>query len=316
MQKLEAPWIEDRLKRIASTLIESHRLGDGETIARYAARIPDVARLPAKRQFMRLIQVFHPDRLVVFVRDVAECRERDDAPGLLKIEALLEYADSGVSRARSPGTRQSDAGRSGGHSRERAERYEFRGERESYEYGEDDFGYGDEEQRNDEYENYECDDYEDSEFEGEDPFAEGSFMDAIKREFFGNCDLYPTRFEIEQFTGELDLSDYGLGDLSGADSCVNVTSLNLSTNHIDNAWPLRDLANLEFLDLSSNELESADDLASLSSLVELDLSFNAIDDVAFLLSLPALKCVSLVGNPVRDRSVLERLAANGVTVVI
>lgn len=299
MQKLEAPWIEDRLKRIASTLIESHRLGDGETIARYAARIPDVARLPAKRQFMRLIQVFHPDRLVVFVRDVAECRAREDASGLLKIEALLDYAETARPPARP--------------SRERGERYEFRGERETYEYGEDDFGYGDEEQRNGEYENYECDDYEG---EAEDPFAEGSFMDAIKREFFGNCDLYPTRFEIEQFTGELDLSDYCLDDLSGAEACVNVTSLNLAMNRIDNVWPLRDLANLEFLDLSSNELESADDLASLASLVELDLSFNAIDDVAFLLHMGALKCVSLVGNPVRDRSVLDRLAKNGVTVVI
>jgi hypothetical protein len=314
MQKLEAPWIEDRLKRIASTLIESHRVGDGETIARYAARIPDVARLPAKRQFMRLIQVFHPDRLVVFVRDVAECRARDDGPGLLKIEALLEFAEAGLSRGRSSGARQSDGGRSGGPSRERAERYEYRNERETYEYGEDDFGYGDEEQRNDEYENYECDDCEGD--EADDPFAEGSFMDAIKREFFGNCDLFPTRFEIEQFTGELDLSDYCLDDLSGAEACVNVTSLNLAMNRIDNAWPLRDLHNLEFLDLSSNELDSADDLASLSSLVELDLSFNAIDDVAFLLQMGALKCVSLVGNPVRDRSVLDRLAKNGVTVVI
>lgn len=306
MQKLETLWIEDRLKKIAATLIESHRNGDGETIALYAGRIPEISRLPPKRQFMRLIQVFHPDRLAVFIRQIADCREAGDKDALANIEVLLDFTER-TPNARSDRSSRSDRRERGaGEQRGAGEHDESWSEQETYEYGEDDFGFGYEVPKSDEYDDYEEDDL----------FAEGSFMEAIKREFFGNCDLYPTKFEVEQFTGELDLSDYGLDDLSGAESCVNVTSLNLAMNRIDNVWPLRDLVHLEFLDLSSNELESADELAGLASLVELDLSFNDIDDVAFLLSLSALKCVSLVGNPVRDRSVLEKLGKLGVTVVI
>lgn len=304
MQKLDPPWLEDRLRKIAALLIEAHRNGNHELIARYALRVPDMEKGSPKRQFMRLIQVFHPDRLVVYVRQVSDCRSAGNEKGLAALEALLEYesAEGAVSQRRRqtrPESRDDRADRTGDY-----------GFTETYGFGEDDFGYG-EETSDDVYETYESGDYEE-----EDPFEEGSFMDAIKREFFGNLDLWPTEHEISQFEGELDLSDYDLRDLSGAEYCVNVSSLNLAMNRIDNVWPLRDLTSLEFLDLSSNNLEVADDLGELCGLKELDLSFNEIDDVSFLLRLPLLACVSLIGNPVKDLGVLEELRKRGVAVIM
>ncbi|MFA6507199.1 MAG: hypothetical protein WCT14_13965 [Treponemataceae bacterium] len=298
MQKFDSAWIEERLKRISALLIEAHRSGRQDTISRYAQRIAVVHSGSPKRQFMQLIQVFHPDRLAVYVKQVADHRSLGDDAGLQTLEKLLEYETFSGTITRRHRTEPS------------ARTYEEYGFDETYSYGDDDFGFGEDTARDEEA------DFGDDDFEDADPFAEGTFMDAIKREFFGNLELYPTKFEIEQFEGELDLSDYDLNDLSGAEFCVNITSLNLAMNEIDNIWPLRELSRLEFLDLSSNSLENADDLGELIALKELDLSFNDIDDIAFLLKLPLLVCVSLVGNPVKDRSVLEKLRKRGVMVIL
>jgi len=307
MQKFESAWIEERLKKIAAVLIEAHREGDLDLLSRYAMRVPEIRKAPPKRQFMQLIQVFHPDRLVVFVRQVADFRVKGDSAGLNALEILLEYLPS-EKPARIPGHPAH-----GGRRKDYGNVTDF-GFDETYGYDEDDFGYGEDDfdDREDDFEDADLGDHAPGE---ENPFAEGTFMDAIKREFFGNLELYPTRHEIEQFEGEMDLSDYLLDNLDGAEHCVNLSSLNLAMNRIDNIWPLRDLTRLEYLDLSSNCLEDADELKGLTGLRELDLSFNEIEDVAFLLELPALKFVSLAGNPVRDRGILERLCKRGVMVV-
>ena len=297
MQKFESDWIEDRLKKIAASLIEAHREGNLDLLSLYAMRVPEIRKAPPKRQFMRLIQVFHPDRLAIYVRQVADCRAAGDEAGLKALESLFESVRSAP--VRSAPVRRKDYGNVADY-----------GFDETYGYGEDDFGYGE-----DDFEERD-DDFEEMDGDETNPFAEGTFMDAIKREFFGNLELYPTRHEIEQFEGEMDLSDYLLDNLDGAEHCINLSSLNLAMNRIDNIWPLRDLTRLEYLDLSSNCLEDADELKGLTGLLELDLSFNEIEDVAFLLELPALKCVSLAGNPVRDPLIIERLRKRGVMVVL
>lgn len=296
MQKFDTPWLEDRLRKISALLIDAHRNGQQDIISHYASRLPEIQGGLPKRQFMRLIQVYHPDRLAVYVRQVVDFRVTGDERSLLTLEKFLEFdAFSGTKANR----RQPSV----------EDREDF-GFTESYGYDEGDFGY-DEDVARDEDETFGEDD-----FEEENAFAAGSFLDAIKREFFGNLELYPSRHEIEQFAGELDLSDYNLNDLTGAEFCVNIFSLNLAMNRIDNVWPLRELSRLEYLDLSSNFLESADDLEELAGLKELDLSFNDIDDIAFLLKLPSLKCVSLVGNPLKDTTVLATLRERGVMVIL
>ena len=292
MQKFESDWIEDRLKKIAASLIEAHREGNLDLLSLYAERVNEIRKAPPKRQFMRLIQVFHPDRLAIYEKQIADFRAAGDEAGLKALEILFEPIHSASVRRKDYGD-VADYGLD-----------------ETYGYSEDDFGYGE-----DDFEEKD-DDFEEIDGDEINPFAVGTFMDAIKREFFGNLELYPTRHEIEQFEGEMDLSDYLLDNLDGAEHCINITSLNLALNRIDNIWPLRDLTRLEYLDLSSNCLEDADELKGLTGLLELDLSFNEIEDVAFLLELPALKCVSLAGNPVRDPLIIERLRKRGVMVVL
>ena len=124
----------------------------------------------------------------------------------------------------------------------------------------------------------------------------------MKRELFGNVDLYPDAADLAKLEGELDLSDYDLSDLEGIEHCRSLTVLNLSRNNIDNVFPLKDLIKLEALDLAENDLEDADALGDLTNLKELDLSANDIDDVAFLDRLPFLKYVDLTGNPVRNKA--------------
>lgn len=301
MQKFDTLWLEDRLRKISALLIDAHRNGQQDIISHYASRLPEIKSGLPKRQFMRLIQVYHPDRLAVYVHQVADFRVVGDERSLLTLEKFLKFDELSGTKAN---RRQKSPPEPSVENRE-----DF-GFTESYGYNEEDFGY-DEDIARDEDETFGEDDFEDEEV-----FAAGSFMDAIKREFFGNLELYPSRHEIEQFEGELDLSDYNLDDLTGAEFCVNIFSLNLAMNRIDNVWPLRELSRLEYLDLSSNSLESADDLEELAELKELDLSFNDIDDIAFLLKLPSLKCVSLVGNPLKDTTILTALRERGVMVIL
>lgn len=296
MRQLQTEWIENQLKQISVLLIDAHRKGDTGVLAHYARRLPAVSGCSPRRQFMKLIQVFHPDRLAVHVDRAVECAASGNPAELASLAAFLTYDVIVVTQAEN---RREKNGQdfSAGFG-------DFDNE-ETYGYSEDDFGFGEDSESS-------CE----SEYESvDDPFAEGSFMEAMKREFFGNLDLYPSCFEIEQFDGELDLSDCNLSDLSGAEYCVNIKSLNLAMNLIDNIWPLKTLSHLEFLDLSSNVLENADDLASLPLLSELDLSFNEIDDISFLLRMPALSCVSITGNPVCSPEVIEKLRRKGVIVI-
>lgn len=319
MQKIEISWIEDRLKRISAQLIEAHRSGNEQVISHYAAQAGIAPAGPgqAKRLFMRVIQVFHPDRAGLFLQQVSDCESRGDAQGLSRIEALLQFAAFSNAGGHSPRGRAHGETRQEGRGSARtasSRGWASRGDdsddiyEEEYGYDEDDF---------DDSESTDAADYERDPYDTEDEeeFFEGSFMEALKREVFGNLDLYPSKAEIEQYEGELDLSDYAINDLSGAEFCKNITNLNLAANDIDNVWPLRGLAQLEFLDLSSNDLEDADELGNLVNLKEIDLSFNEIDDMRFLERMSSLTAVSVVGNPVRDKSVFDRLRAKGVLVI-
>jgi len=158
---------------------------------------------------------------------------------------------------------------------------------------------------------------EEYEFEDDDwDPDEGTFYSAVKRELFGNLDLYPSPADLAKLEGELDLSDYDLHELDGIEHCRGLTTLNLSMNNLDNLYPLKDLIKLEALDLAENDLEDADWLGGLVNLRELDLSANDIDDVAFLDRLPHLRYVDLTGNPVKNKALIQRLEDRGVIVIL
>ncbi len=62
---------------------------------------------------------------------------------------------------------------------------------------------------------------------------------------------------------ELDLTGYGILDLTGLQNCVNLEYLKISSNQILNLSPILNLSKIKYLDLSSNILTSINNLNTL-----------------------------------------------------
>lgn len=282
----QKPLVEERLKAIAGQLISAHRRKNHELLVPYARQAGLTVEGQAPHHlFMKAIQIFHPDRLNLVWNQIDAAVHLSDSRALEALVRLLEFHPERTSRRSVP--------------------VEFEDEEEEYGFSPDDFGFDTEAE-------FEDEEFAESAWDADD----GTFFSAVKRELFGNLDVYPDASDLAKLEGELDLSDYDLHDLEGIEFCEGLTTLNLSRNNIDNVYPLSGLTKLEALDLAENDLEDADSLGSLVNLKELDLSANDIDDVAFLERLLHLKYVDLTGNPVRNKAVIDRLEARGVIVII
>jgi hypothetical protein len=278
--------VEDRLKAIAAQLIAAHRRHHHQVLLPYARQAGIAVEEQAPhRLFMKTIQVFHPDRLTVVWDRIDRAVLASDKATLDGLVQLLKFHPD----PSAPLPKIVD----------------FEDEEEEYGFDEAVFDVDPEA-------DFDAEAFDD---EGWDP-DEGTFYSAVKRELFGNLDLYPDAADLGKLEGELDLSDYDLHDLEGIEHCRGLTTLNLSHNNLDNVYPLKDLVKLEALDLAENDLEDADALGGLVNLKELDLSANEIDDVAFLDRLPHLRYVDLTGNPVRNTAVIAKLEARGVIVIV
>ena len=280
----QKPLVEERLKAIAAQLIVAHQRHHHDLVLPYAhqAGIPTEGQL-AHHLFMKTIQVFHPDRLALVWDRIHRAVQAADRRELDAVIQLLRLHPDPKSQTQ----------------------VVVDSDDEQYGFDEDDFGFDVSDQPWD-------DEFEVNEWDTD----EGTFYSAVKRELFGNLELYPDAADLGRIEGELDLSDYDLHDLEGIEHCRGLTSLNLSRNNLDNIYCLKDLAKLESLDLAENDLEDADALGALVNLRELDLSANQIDDVAFLDRLTQLTYVDLTGNPVRNKAVIARLEARGVIVIL
>ena len=279
----QKPVVEERLKAIAAQLISAHRRKNHDLVIPYARQAGlNIDGQAPHHLFMKAIQIFHPDRLALVWKQIDEAVATSDSKALSALGRLLEYHPERVTR--SP--------------------IDFEDEEEEYGFDADDFGY-------DIHAEFEDEEFTDENWDSD----EGTFYSAVKRELFGNLDVFPDAADLAKLEGELDLSDYDLHDLEGIEHCQGLTVINLSRNNIDNVFPLSGLTKLEALDLAENDLEDADSLAGLVNLKELDLSANEIDDVAFLDRLVHLQYVDLTGNPVRNKAVIARLEARGVIVI-
>ena len=78
----------------------------------------------------------------------------------------------------------------------------------------------------------------------------------------------------------LNLSNEGITDISGLESCVNLKSLDLSYNQIKDVKPLLKLYDIKDLNLSHNKISDVSYLSNLTSLEQLNLSDNNISDLS------------------------------------
>ncbi len=290
-QSLQAHELEKSLQKITVELIAAHKAGNKQVLSFYSNKVGidqnKLAEHPGK-QFMALVQVYHPDRLQSFLDQIAVCSKNADQQGVEKIARMLSPRASKASIEFDPADMDFGPG------------YVFRPR---------DFGFAE-----DKWEDFD-DQVKVRTEAGYRTKKTVSFVEAIRREYFGNLDLQLTRQDLEEIDGELELYDLGIEDLEGIQICRRLEGLNLSCNQIHDINPLRFLRHLVSLDLSSNQIEDADCLERLSRLEELDLSDNFIDNVGFLNEMPKLRCVNLSGNTIKDSSVLETLKQRGVLIL-
>ncbi|MGE9213634.1 CotH kinase family protein [Exiguobacterium aurantiacum] len=102
---------------------------------------------------------------------------------------------------------------------------------------------------------------------------------------------------------ELDLSGYGLTDLTGLEHFQSLEILNLSNNDLTDVSVLSKLQYLETIDLSFNQLTDIPDLAA--PLVSLDVEGNDLTDLSFLPESETLTTLNLRDNDIES---LEELA--------
>ncbi|MBB6479798.1 leucine-rich repeat domain-containing protein [Spirochaeta isovalerica] len=285
---------EEKLKKISSLIIEAYRNSDYQSLRKYASALDIKAgEFEAKPAgtFRKMMLFYHPDRRAVIHRKIRELSATGQREMLTKME-------QSVSRDIIQPPRQP---RHSGKKRKFSKDFTFREEYWTNPFNDD----------------FESDDFlytsEDRTRVTEDDFFE--FIEAVRAMMYGNL---PGEFlpkDLYHLDGELDLSEEGIGDLTGLEYCINITELILSRNRISHLSDLSRLTQLQMLDLSWNQITYVDELAALTSLRILDLSFNDIEDISPLITLEDLKYLNLIGNPLRSADDVRILRERGVIII-
>jgi Leucine-rich repeat (LRR) protein len=277
---------EEKLKKISSRIIEAYRKSDEKALKHFATAIgissDDVVSKPAGT-FRKMMLFYHPDRMTLIhkkIRDLALAGQTE----------LLKKMEKSVTNDYSPKKKKPKG---------------------------DDFVFRKEYWKNPFNDNFESEDFlythEDRTRVSEEDHYE--FIEAVRAMMYGNL---PGEFlpkDLYHLDGELNLSEEGIGDLSGLEFCINVSELVLSRNRISHLADISTLTQLQSLDLSRNHISYVDELAALNSLRILDLSFNEIEDISPLTELEELKYLNIIGNPLTSSKPLRILRNRGVMVI-
>jgi Leucine-rich repeat (LRR) protein len=97
------------------------------------------------------------------------------------------------------------------------------------------------------------------------------------------------------------------GNISGIENLVNLKSLNLTFNNINDISPLSQLKNLTSLRISANRISDLTPLSGLTKLTISELNSNLIKDISPLRNLIRLKRVELDENQISDLSPIANL---------
>jgi hypothetical protein len=287
-EELKETLHQERLKDISADIISHYRKKDMDALSWYGAILGIPADTGINKLFAALIQTYHPDKFSKIRREIDNFFENGNTRDLLKMKERYIFSERKII-APADFTVFSE---------------------ESYDYGEDDFGYS--EETFDSLYDFEEPEDASEEYVYEEEFG---FIEALNLLLFGNLSFVLTSDEMQHLQGEINLSDYDIEELNGIEHCINVISFNLSCNHIRKLHYLGYLTKLESLYLSENLLENINDLGELVNLRELDISYNEIEDISVLLRLNSLEYVNIMGNPVRDMAVIEELIERGVIVI-
>jgi len=283
-----------RLKDMSIEVISRYKKKDHGYLASLAERVGiSSAETGISRVFSQLIQLYHPDRLKKISTEIELHKKNGNADELARIKGIYLIDMKRV----------------------QVKDFTFKAD-EEYLYDNDESNYDEYEEGFDDGEDISRDhEYEDEVFEETAAGEEYGFIEAVNDLYLGNLEYELTLADLHNLEGELDLSGFDLEDLTGAEYCLNITSLNLSGNRIYRIHQLAGLAKLEVLYLSDNRIDDITFIEGLAELRELDISFNDIEDISVLLELPNLQYVNLIENPVSDETIIEELQDKGVIVI-
>ncbi|MGG0717736.1 leucine-rich repeat domain-containing protein [Robertmurraya massiliosenegalensis] len=153
------------------------------------------------------------------------------------------------------------------------------------------------------------------------PISELTKLQSISLNNIGetkNPNIIETFAKLTNLTS-IDLSGFGIKDVTPYANLKNVTMLTLRDNSITDISPLKGLTNLTWLDVSGNNIS---DISKLPNVSILSLDNNQITTINPLFDLPAIETLSLLGNPFilsKGSSAYEgiqKLLKNGVNVVL
>ena len=105
----------------------------------------------------------------------------------------------------------------------------------------------------------------------------------------------------------LEASEAGVRDLTGLESAINLTSLNVDLNSVKDLSPLTGLTNLTGLYLVRNSASDLSPLRDLTNLQDLFIDTNGISNLSPLAGLTNLSRLALNNNSISDLSPLAGL---------
>lgn len=291
----------ENLSRVSAYLIRAFREGAHDTLLRLAA-LAGVQSAAPGAAFSALIKAFHPDR----IRHYKELILTGDIGALPDLAGILHAISTEESPAARRARHRADAEAA---FRRQPESGPVQSEEET-DYDEGDF----DEIREREW--IDADEAEDA--QNEEGFADfagdelRSFVDAVKLKEYGSLDVQYTPGILRSLEGMLDLSDFEIDTLEGAEYCENVEVLNISGNRITDLAVLSQMTSLRELYAAGNAIESLEGLTGLSKLRVLDVAGNQIEDLSVL---PAeIEVLNIAGNPVPEEQ-KEALRQKGVIVI-
>ncbi|MBI9105740.1 MAG: leucine-rich repeat domain-containing protein [Spirochaetales bacterium] len=269
-----------KLEQITSSVIDAYRQDDDFTLKTAASALQIPAEgVNRKKLFYSLIKKLHPDRLASLQTEFNTAVALSDINSLSGLKKLLDI------RAHVKETRK--------------QLFDFDYEETFSSKPDPSMGFSE----------------DDEDDEGDFGNDGNSFINAVKREIFGNHNFSIDPSDLGQIDGVLNLQDYELDDIDGIEYCRNVSILNICDNDICNIYDLQFLTQLEELYAAGNRISDIEALGALSVLEIIDLSGNDVEDISPLLKMDNLKFADLRHNPAFDKNIIRRLEEQGVIVL-
>ncbi len=132
-------------------------------------------------------------------------------------------------------------------------------------------------------------------------------LDAAIRQALELGPMDPIRCDAAESLTALTAENQGISRLDGLEAFVNLETLGLDRNQINDIAPLAGLTNLQGLSLSRNQISDISPLAELTNLQSLSLLGNQLGDISSLAGLVNLQDLVLFSNQISDLAPLAPL---------